>query len=177
MPRPAPQTDVRPVARLVALPDLAATAALGRALAGALGRGDVVALAGELGAGKTELARAVLRAATGDPELAVPSPTFTLVETYDTPRGTVWHFDLYRLASADEAFEIGFEEALGTAASLVEWPERLGAALPRERLDVRLDQPGPGEARRARLVGHGRWASRLANLDLPAASGAAADAR
>ena len=92
---------------------------------------DVVGLQGDLGAGKTTLARAILRAAAGDPGLIVPSPTFTLVEVYDTPRGSFWHFDLYRLETPEQVFELGWEEALADGIALVEWPERLGALLPR----------------------------------------------
>ena len=85
----------------LSLPDEAATERLGGALAQKLRPRDVVALQGGLGAGKTTLARAILRAASGEPELIVPSPTFTLAEVYDTPRGTFWHFDLYRLETPD----------------------------------------------------------------------------
>ena len=93
------------------LPDEAATERLGAALAARLRPRDVVALQGGLGVGKTTLARAILRAASGDPGLIVPSPTFTLVEVYDTGRGAFWHFDLYRLESPEQVFELGWEEA------------------------------------------------------------------
>ena len=109
----------------VALPDLAATAALGARIAAALRPGDAVALEGDLGAGKTTLARAILAALGLDEN--VPSPTFTLVQTYDTPQLRVSHFDLYRLKSEAEMQELGLEEALEDGAVLVEWPERAEA--------------------------------------------------
>ena len=120
------------------LPDEAATALLAGRLAGLARAGDVIALKGGLGAGKTSLARAFLRARAGDPALEVPSPTFTLVQPYDLPDGTVWHFDLYRLARPEEAWELGIEEAFGQVIALIEWPENLGALLPSEHLEIRL---------------------------------------
>ena len=134
------------------LPDLAATARLGAGIAGGLGCGDAVALWGDLGAGKTTLARAILRALGVAEE--VPSPTFTLVQSYDT-LPPVAHFDLYRLKSAREMEELGFEDALANGAVLVEWPERAPEALPPEALHVRLGiRDG---ARLARLTGPRRW--------------------
>ena len=137
------------------LPDEAATERLGAALARRLRPRDVVALQGGLGVGKTTLARAILRAATGDPALIVPSPTFTLVEIYDTPVGVFWHFDLYRLEEPEQVFELGWEEARADGTALVEWAERLGALLPRERLTVTLVMEGDG--RRADLQGEARF--------------------
>jgi tRNA threonylcarbamoyladenosine biosynthesis protein TsaE len=125
------------------LPDEAATAQLGATLAARLRPGDVVALNGPLGAGKTTLARAILRAASGDPQLIVPSPTFTLVEQYDTPAGPYWHFDLYRLEEPEQVFELGWEEALAGGIVLVEWADRLGPLLP-PHLDVTLEIDGSG---------------------------------
>ena len=130
------------------LPNEAATEALGATLAARLKQGDIVGLKGDLGAGKTTLARAIVRAAAGDPDLIVPSPTFTLVEVYDTPRGTFWHFDLYRLDSPDQVYELGWEEALAEGVVLMEWPERLGPLLP-QHLSVTLEVDGDG--RRALL--------------------------
>ena len=137
------------------LPDEAATERLGAALARRLRPRDVVALQGGLGVGKTTLARAILRAASGDPALIVPSPTFTLVEIYDTPAGVFWHFDLYRLEEPEQVFELGWEEARADGTALVEWAERLGALLPRERLTVTLAMEGDG--RRADLQGEARF--------------------
>jgi len=138
----------------VALPDLNATARLGAGIAGSLRCGDAVALWGDLGAGKTTLARAILKAlgVAGD----VPSPTFTLVQTYETtPR--IAHFDLYRLKNAREMDELGLEDALADGAVLVEWPERAPEVLPPDALHVRLRQDGG--ARNARLTGPVRWES------------------
>src|SRR5690242_11670525 len=137
------------VPEMIDLADERATLALGARLAGAAVRGDVFALAGDLGAGKTTLARGFIRALT-TPEEEVPSPTFTLVQTYDTPKGMVWHFDLYRLEDPEEAWELGIEEAFADGISLVEWPERLGALLPARRRAVSLELAGAG--RRARIA-------------------------
>jgi tRNA threonylcarbamoyladenosine biosynthesis protein TsaE len=96
----------------------------------------LLTLTGPLGAGKTSFARAFIRRLTGETE-EVPSPTFTLVQTYDTSMGPVWHFDLYRLREPDEIWEIGFEDSL-TGIVLIEWAERLGPFLPASRMDLRI---------------------------------------
>lgn len=150
--------------RTLLLPDEAATARLAARLATALRPGDLVALRGDLGAGKTALCRALIRSVT-DPEAEVPSPTFTLVQSYDTDLGPLWHFDLYRLSGPDEVLELGWEEARAEAVSLVEWPDRLGPLLTADRLEVAMGYDGP-DARRADLTGYGAWAARLATLDL-----------
>jgi tRNA threonylcarbamoyl adenosine modification protein YjeE len=139
----------------IALDGLAATEALATRIAPLLAPRDAVALWGDLGAGKTTLARAILRAlgVTED----VPSPTFTLVQTYETPRLTVAHFDFYRLKRARELEELGFEDALEQGAVLVEWPERAPDYLPDETLHVRLRLDDGG--RMARLTGPARWKS------------------
>jgi tRNA threonylcarbamoyladenosine biosynthesis protein TsaE len=142
------------------LPDLSATHALAARLARLLRAGDAVLLEGPLGAGKSELARAVLRAAAGDPALEVPSPTFTLVQTYDLPAGPAHHFDLYRLDGPDGLVELGWEEAR-EGIVLVEWPERLGAERPAGALTVTLEPLAEEEARRATLSG---WDERLEAL-------------
>jgi tRNA threonylcarbamoyl adenosine modification protein YjeE len=136
----------------VDLPEEAATGLLAEDIAARLMPGDVVALWGDLGAGKTTLARALIRALADDPRFEVPSPTFTLVQTYATPRLNVAHFDLYRL-SGDELEEIGFAEAPNEGALLVEWPERAGDRLPAQRLDVSLAIAGQG--RTATISGEG----------------------
>ncbi|HMP62262.1 MAG TPA: tRNA (adenosine(37)-N6)-threonylcarbamoyltransferase complex ATPase subunit type 1 TsaE, partial [Phenylobacterium sp.] len=120
-----------------ALPDEAATDALGRALAPRLGRGEALCLAGPLGAGKSTLARALIRALT-TPDEDVPSPTFTLVQFYEGRGLPLAHFDLYRLTDPDEAYEIGLDEALEDGAALIEWPQRLEGRLPPDRLDIEM---------------------------------------
>lgn len=140
------------------LADETSTRALGERLAGVLAAGDVVRLEGGLGAGKSTLARALIRRLTGVAE--APSPTFTLVETYETPDFLLWHFDLYRLEKPEEVWELGLEEALDGGALLIEWPERIEGMLPEEALTVRLDVSGAG--RRAFIGGGEFWRSRLA---------------
>jgi len=140
------------------LPDAAATAALGARIGAALRPGDTVFLRGPLGAGKTTLARGAVAAWMREDE-EVPSPTYTLVQIYDGPRGALWHADLYRLKNVAEAEEIGLLDALGREACLIEWPERLGAAAPRDRLEV--DLRVIDAARKARLSGFGAWGGRV----------------
>ena len=94
----------------------------------------------------------------------MPSPTFTLVQTYSLPAFDLWHFDLYRLESEEDAFELDIEEAFASGVSLIEWPDRLGRWLPDIRLDIALTFVDDGEARRAVLTGRGDWAERLASL-------------
>ena len=119
------------------LTDESATGELGAMIAGALGTGDLIALSGDLGAGKTTLARAILRSLGVAEE--VPSPTFTLVQRYHTPMLAVSHFDLYRLESESELNELGLEDALDDGAALVEWPENgLPARLQHDALTIRL---------------------------------------
>lgn len=146
----------------MALPDAAATEALGAALAPTLARGDLVALSGDLGAGKTTLARGLI-AALGFAG-PVQSPTFNLVQYYETHPVPVWHFDLYRISSSDEVIELGYDEACAEGIVLVEWPERLGAGLPATRLDIDLDYDSGGHARVVRLTGLKAWAGRLRDL-------------
>ena len=154
-----PAVDIR-----TTLADEAATARLAAAVAKIVQAGDVIALYGTLGAGKTSFARGFIAALGGGPE--VPSPTFTLVQVYDVMPAPVWHFDLYRTAAPDEALELGIEEAFVEAISLIEWPERLGSLLPSERLDIALDF-GTGETERhATLTGQGAWRRRLEALRL-----------
>lgn len=129
------------------------TIALGQRLAPLLRAGDVLLLEGPLGAGKSELARALLRALANDPALEVPSPTFTLVQSYETPIGLVQHFDLWRLDGHAAIRELGWDEA---EIALVEWPDRLGPLRPGDALGVTLDYAGTG--RRAHLTG---WEGRL----------------
>lgn len=141
----------------LALADEAQTARLGARVAGALRPGEAVCLTGPLGAGKSTLARSLVRALT-TPDEEVPSPTFTLVQFYEGARLAVAHFDLYRLSDPDEAYEIGLDEALEEGCAVIEWPQRLGDRLPPDRLDIDIALDGDG--RRARLVGRGAWEGR-----------------
>ena len=151
--------------RTIALADLAATGRLAAALAARARVGDVIALSGGLGAGKTAFARAFIHARRGgDAVSEVPSPTFTLVQVYDLPDASVWHFDLYRIKHPEEAFELGLEEAIAEAIALIEWPERLGGLLPPVRLDVALAPGDTAESRRAVLTPHGDWGARIADI-------------
>lgn len=128
------------------------TVALARRLATMLKPGDVLCLHGDLGMGKSVFARGLIRALAGKPALEVPSPTFTLVQTYDTAAGDVWHFDLYRLKNPDEVYELGWEEGLANAIVIVEWPERLGYLMPPGRIDINLSQAADG-ARLLQITG------------------------
>jgi tRNA threonylcarbamoyladenosine biosynthesis protein TsaE len=143
------------------LADETATAALGGRIGAVARPGDVVALAGDLGAGKTTLARGLIRSLMG-PATEAPSPTFTLVQTYAAPSLAIWHFDLYRLNDPRETRELGMEEAVDGLA-LIEWPERLGRDLPLARLEVRLSFAGHGRigGRIARLVDLADWSARI----------------
>ena len=137
------------------LPDLAATEALARRIASLLGPGDAVLLEGPLGAGKSALARALIRAATGQPALDVPSPSYTLVQDYDTAAGPLAHFDLWRLDGPGGVVELGWDDAR-VGIVVVEWPDRLGALRPLDALAITL-APTEGDARIARLTG---WSGR-----------------
>ncbi|MDB5433389.1 MAG: hypothetical protein JWP35_4505 [Caulobacter sp.] len=147
------------------LEDEAATARLGAAIARVLARGDAVCLSGPLGAGKSTLARALIRALT-TPQEEVPSPTFTLVQSYEGPAFPLAHFDLYRLSDPNEAYEIGLDEALEEGAALIEWPERLEGRLPPDRLDIEIGFAlvAGAEGRVARLNPHGGWLARLKDV-------------
>jgi N-acetylmuramate 1-kinase len=142
----ASESDLRRIAELIALK---------------LKPGDVIALQGNLGAGKTAFARALIRAAVGDPEAEVPSPTFSLVQTYDASRLKLAHLDLYRLTSEDETVELGVDELLSDGALLVEWPERAPALIGPDRLTLRLSEAGSEHLRRVELEGTQSWAARL----------------
>lgn len=137
------------------LADPEATAAFGARLAGRLRAGDAVMLEGPMGAGKSHLARAAIRALT-TPSEEVPSPSYTLVQVYRGRDGTpIWHADLHRLSGPEEAWELGLAEAFGEAVCLVEWPDRLGPLAPPDALWARLDPEGEG--RRLLLRGPARW--------------------
>lgn len=130
------------------------TLGLGARLSGLLGAGDVVALTGGLGAGKTTLSRGLIKAMTDADE--VPSPTYTLVQTYEAPTCELWHCDMYRLEQPEDAYELGLIEAFHEAVCLVEWPDKLGGLLPETALHIDIQFDGDG--RKAVLSG---WGTRL----------------
>ena len=142
---------------------LAETEGLAQHLAPYVAPGDVIGFRGPLGSGKTAFGRAFIRARLGRPAEEVPSPTFTLVQLYEHAAGAIWHFDLYRLDRPEDAYELGIEDAFSNAISLIEWPEKLGAMMPADRLEVHL---APGENDGARLITitpHGPRAQTLAD--------------
>lgn len=145
----------------VTLEDEAATVALGAGIARGLKAGDAVLLEGELGAGKTALARAILRA-LGVAEY-VPSPSFTLMQAYETPGLTVRHFDLYRITAASELNELGIDDALADGAVLIEWPERARERMPADALEIHLSTRGDN-SREAKISGSARWRSIVEGL-------------
>jgi tRNA threonylcarbamoyladenosine biosynthesis protein TsaE len=153
-------TSLKPIQSLP-LPDEAATLALGAKLAAMVEAGDVLALFGDLGAGKTTLARGLITALSGSSMKAteVPSPTFTLVQTYEFETLVIYHFDLYRLEQPKDIWELGWEEALDEGVSLIEWPEHAGDLLPQDRLEITLRFDGL--SRKVDLVGSPSWAKRL----------------
>ena len=112
-------------------------------------RGDIIALYGTLGMGKTVFCRGFIRAFL--PETEVPSPTFTLLQTYDTDTFPIYHFDMYRLKSPEEAYEIGVEDACADGVSLIEWPEKIGRLLPKKHISVILESEG--ECRKITIEG------------------------
>lgn len=125
---------------MLRLRDGTATKALGSALGAILGPGDIVCLSGPLGAGKTTLARGAIERLTGVTE--APSPTFSLVTTYPAQGFDLWHFDLYRIDQAGEAYELGIEDAFVSGACLIEWPERIATLIPSQALLIRLSLDG-----------------------------------
>jgi N-acetylmuramate 1-kinase len=148
---------------VVDLPDIGSTERFAATLAAELGPDTLMTLTGDLGSGKTTFARALIRSLTGDGELEVPSPTFTLMQTYDAPRFPIVHCDLYRVNGAEELTELGWDEASAGALVLVEWADRVGDILSADRIDVGFilePEEGP-EHRVAVVTGYGAWAQRV----------------
>jgi tRNA threonylcarbamoyl adenosine modification protein YjeE len=150
----------------IALDDEAATRALATALAAALKPGDLVTLSGDLGAGKTAFARALIRHIAGDETIEVPSPSFTLMQTYELPRFPIVHADLYRLSGPAELGELGVDDVAENSVVLLEWPDRAGNVLSPDRFDVALTLvPAKGPfSRNALLTGHGNVAERVERI-------------
>ncbi len=150
----------------VVLPDERATMRLMVDIAAALEPGDLITLSGDLGAGKTTFARALIRYLAGDETVEVPSPTFTLMQIYDLPRFPLVHADLYRLSGAAELSELGFDDLPEGAVVVIEWPDRAAGALPPDRLDIALTLAPKlkQEFRHARVTGYGSFAPRVERI-------------
>ena len=145
---------------VVGLPDETATVALAARIAAMAAPGDIIALKGDLGTGKTAFARAFIRACGNQDE--VPSPTFTLVQVYDAGPTVIWHFDLYRIRAPEDAWELGIEDAFIAGISLIEWSERLGRLLPDRRLELSFAFGDRTGARRVVMDPGKGWEARLA---------------
>jgi tRNA threonylcarbamoyl adenosine modification protein YjeE len=162
----ADQDDAADSAWVRDLDDETATERLAGEVAALLAPGDLVTLTGGLGSGKTTFARALVRALMGDPELEVPSPTFSLLQIYEAERGRIVHADLYRIERPSDLVELGFEEACEDAYVLLEWPERASSLLPEDRLDIcfALDADRGETYRSALLTGFGSFAAKLTKV-------------
>ncbi|WP_341367768.1 tRNA (adenosine(37)-N6)-threonylcarbamoyltransferase complex ATPase subunit type 1 TsaE [Yoonia sp. BS5-3] len=145
----------------ISLPDESDTREFAGRIAAILQPGDTLLLEGDIGSGKTAFSRAVIRARLGQQE-DVPSPTFTLVQTYHAPDGDIWHCDLYRLTAPDEVLELGLDEAFETSICLIEWPDRLGDDIPDNAL--RLGFTADNNTHSVTLHMTNRWADRLHNV-------------
>ena len=153
------------------LADEDATSRLAARLCGQLKQGDVVALSGDLGAGKTAFARAFIQAlgeTQGTPIDEVPSPTFTIVQIYDELDPPVWHVDLYRLEDRAEAFELGLEEAFEDGITLIEWPDRLSDNFPIDHIALKFQMGATEGTRTVMISGQGTWAKKLTSLEIGA---------
>lgn len=139
------------------------TQTLAHGLGSLLSKRDVVALKGDLGAGKTTFARFLIQSLMGS-ETTVPSPTFTLVQTYESKKQEVWHFDLYRLKNPEEIFELGIEDAFLNGITLIEWPERMKDYLPKTSLILNFELVY--DERCILIEGNEEWQLRLKNLNL-----------
>ena len=149
------------------LPRLEATSSLARRLAPLLRAGDLIALKGELGVGKTTFARALILA-LGVTDTEIPSPTYTLAQGYRGRAFEIWHFDLYRLRSAEDALELGIDEARSDSLVLIEWPQRLGPALASDRLEIAFEYALGEDARRVVFGAANGWSDRLSELQFDA---------
>ena len=129
--------------------------ALAKAVAANLSPGDCIVLRGDLGAGKTTFARALIRALLADPTLEVPSPTFALRQDYTAAAGPIVHFDFYRVSDARDVDELGFEESLREAITIIEWPERAETLLPPDRIEIELSDSRSPSTRNVKISGHG----------------------
>ncbi len=138
------------------------TGTLARQFSKILAAGDVVILEGEIGAGKSAFCRALIKAYLGE-DAEVPSPTFTIVQTYDAPDFEIWHCDLYRLSNPDEVIELGIDEAMETALVLIEWPDRLGDMVPEEALKIAI--AAEDDNRQFNVHGSTGWALRLSEIN------------
>lgn len=145
----------------ITLPSESDTVNLATKFAQVLVSGDTILLSGDIGAGKSAFSRALIRAKAGA-EIDVPSPTYTLVQTYDVGGDEVWHCDLYRLTSPEEAFELGLDEAFETAICLIEWPDRLGNFAPAHGLSLHFEARADGHA--VTLSPNQNWVTRLGDL-------------
>ena len=160
-------TDPDTFSRTQRLLDVNATVRLAGALSEHVRQGDVICITGALGAGKTTFARAFINAIAqrvNCSEEEVPSPTFTLVQTYELSDLVVSHFDLYRIEQSNEVFELGLEDAIDDGIALIEWPERLGDLLPADRLELVLRDGSKRDERIAEFTGYGSWAERLTEI-------------
>lgn len=142
------------------LPTEADTAALAARIAAVLRAGDTLLLSGPIGAGKSLFARALIRARLGNPAEEVPSPSFTLVQTYQAHGVEIWHCDLFRLTSARDVFELGLDDAIAQAICLIEWPDRLGDLAPKDALHLMFS--AQSDHHQLTLRGPDPWAHRLA---------------
>lgn len=143
----------------ISLPDESHSLALAERLAPHLRAGDTLLLSGQIGAGKSFFARALIRARIGNPDEEVPSPSFTLVQSYEAPGGEIWHCDLYRLSDPFELIELGLEEAMGRTICLIEWPDRMGGMAPPEALALAFE--ARLEEHRLTITGPEAWRARL----------------
>lgn len=159
MPRSPTSTPPAPERVCFDLTDISATRLLAERIFALARPGDVIALAGPIGAGKTTFARFFIAAAGYTEE--VPSPTFNLVQTYEGAGAEIWHFDLYRLRRPEEAFELGIEQALDEAITLIEWPEKIAGLLPEEMLLINLRHGASDNERRVQIDLCGGWARRV----------------